>query len=496
MATAKSLQTPKIIELENAIIRIAHPDISRNINTNLAAPFTAGATSVSFYDNNGFSDDDWFIVGQMGKSWTEECDVNGAVTRGQSITITNSTKFNHEPDAPVTKIYERGIRIYGANSIGGASTLIASIDSITTPIADAIMIQWDKPYTEFVLKSTDTNYNYYYAVFTDGTTNSASSVYVPYTGVPYNKIEPVIQEALDMANAKIVPGKLTREMFVDWANDFQDSVTQFTYQDPRTGRFLQKDWSFEVIRDDSSLVLSQGKDEYSLSLMNYPLKYPNSDKSIIDIQIGTDPPLKKIAIKDMDFWQQGRAKTHVTAAAVAGDTYLDLWETADLESSGTVTIGAQTITYTSKTSSSILGIPVSGDGAITSAISDGDIVWQGVSYGTPRHWAIFNGKLYLDVPPSATYDGKLFKIRYFKALSRITSVADGTEIPFTNVLSTYFTGRIFYRLGQTDLGMKWDKDYEKDVLANAQSDDIPQMDEQIYYHFDQPMQESSYYINF
>lgn len=484
MSTIKLLQTPKIIEIDGATIRVAHPNISRYVKTYLAGEISAGGTGAVFYDNEGFSDDDWFVVGQIGDNWTEACDVNGAVTRGQSITVTNSLKFNHEIDAPVTKIFERGIKIYGAASIGAAGTLIASIDAITTPIADAQMIQWSKPYTEYALLSTDTTYAYYYVKFTDGVTDSSASVYVPYSGVPYSKIEPTISMALDLSSAKIKPGKLTREMFVDWANDFQDSVTQYVYQDPRTGRFLQKDWSFEVTRDESSLTIVEGQDEYDLTLLAEQLKYPNSSKSIVDIQIGSGATLKKITIKDFDILRAGANKTYVNGSHAAGATTLNVDSTSDFPSSGAIKIGSQTLTYTGTTATTFTGIPASGSGSITATIDNNSVVWQNMSFGDPTKYVIFNGRLYFDYAPSSSSIGKKIKIRYFKALPRITSVADGTEVTFVNVMTTFFVSRVYYRLGISDLGMKWDKDFDKEVLANAQSDEIPEEDEQIYYTYD------------
>ena len=107
--SAKSLQKAVIIGITNSIIKVKHPNLSANPKSALNSPIDKTATSMSVYDNNGLADNDWFIVGDIGDNQTEECDINGAVTRGTALTITNTLKLDHEIDAPVTKINEKDI---------------------------------------------------------------------------------------------------------------------------------------------------------------------------------------------------------------------------------------------------------------------------------------------------------------------------------------------------------------------------------------------------
>jgi hypothetical protein len=118
--TAKVLQTPQILDIIGSTIRVRHPDISGYTRTSVVSQFDSTDTALSVRDNDNFEDNDWFTFGEVGDSKSEECDVNGAVTRGTAITVTNSTKFDHEIDTPVTRIFERGFRLYGAATDGGA----------------------------------------------------------------------------------------------------------------------------------------------------------------------------------------------------------------------------------------------------------------------------------------------------------------------------------------------------------------------------------------
>ncbi len=481
-ALSKVLQVPKIIEVIGSTLRFAHPTIKSNLTTYLAAPIAAAATGATVYDNNGFVDTNEVIIGSPGDSETEEVAVNGAVTRGQTVTVANTLKYGHEISAPFTRIYERAIKIYGAATDGGSGTLITSIDAISTPIADAFQIQWNQPYTEYTILSTDTAYAYYFAKFTDGTTDSSASAYVPATGLLYTKIEPLIQQALDITNTKLDEKRLTSPMFVNWANDCQNAVQQFVYQDPGTGRYIQKDWSFEVVVDET-IALVEGQDGYALSGLTYASKYTNSDKAEFVVQIGVQRPMSKIAIKDFDIMRRGTAKTQMNGTGSIGATSIIVDSTANFSSTGSIKIGSQTLTYTAKTATTFTGIPASGSGSIGTLIADNTYVWQGANYGLPVQYVIFNGYIYLNIPPSSTYAGNTMKIRYLKNLTRITSVSDGTEIPFTNAFTQYFAAMIFFRLGQPDLGKVWMADFTKTVISNAIADYIPQLDEYTYYNY-------------
>ena len=198
MATSKSLQKPKILGIVGSTLRIQHPDLYDYTKTFLASTIASSGTAMSVYDNNNIENNDWLIIGEPQDSKTEEISVAGAVTHGQLLTVANTLKFDHELDAKVTKIFERGIKIYGAVTDGGSGTLIASVDSITTPIADAVSITWNRPYTDWTLITTDTPYNYYFVKFTDGTTDSEASDYVLATGLTASSVEKIIQKSLNL----------------------------------------------------------------------------------------------------------------------------------------------------------------------------------------------------------------------------------------------------------------------------------------------------------
>lgn len=486
MATSKVLQKANIVEIIGSTIRIAHPTISSYPRTEVIAPITSGGTTLYVSDNNTFADNDWFIIGEVGDNKTEEGDVNGAVTRGTSMTITNTNKFSHEIHSPVTKIYERGIKIYGASTDGGAGTLIASVDAITTPIADAVMIQWNQGYTEYTLQSTDTAYAYYYVKFTDGTTDGASSDYVLAAGLAYNSVEDVIKGALEKVNATIDPepdGKIGRNWLLSVANDFQDEVGSYEMTNP-DGRKVSKDWSFEMFEDKTSLTLVQDVVSYALSGLSETLKYTDSAAAILNVRLG-DRVLKYIDIDTYDSLMVGKKNTQVATQALAGDTTLVLDDTYEFSESGSVTVLGQTLTYTGNTQSTgtLTGIPASGTGSITATIAVDSTVWQGAGEGMPTMYTIFDGNILLDKPPSSTYAGYKLKVRGLKKMPRLTSFSDEFIIPFTHIAKIYIAAEIEFRKGNDQSGFRLKGQWDNKLNDQALKDKTQALQTLSYYNF-------------
>ena len=483
MALSKLLQTPRITKITGSTLFIAHPDTSKYPKTQLAAAIAIGGTAATFYDNSWLADDDWLLFGKIGDGETEDTDINGTVTRGQSVTLTNTLSFAHGLDTPVTKIFERGLKIYGAATDGGAGTLIASIDAKTASgrqLADAQMIKWEKAETDYTLISSDTTYAYYFAKFTDGTTDSSASPYVLAAGLVYNTIEPFIDRAIDITNSEIDANLLTREMLVDWAQDCQESIQQFVYQDPVSGKFKQKDWSFEVT-EDTSITLAEGKHKYSLSAL--ALKYPNDDRAIISVQIGSDKPLRKIGFEDYDVLLRGKPRTELSVAATAGVTSITVDSTADFASAGSLQVGTDAVTYTAKTSTTFTGIPASGTGSITTTQAVDIQVTQNWNIGKMYKYMVVGGNLYFDHIPADDEVGRTVHIRYFKLLTRFTAVSDTTTISFTNVFPLYLAAKIETRKGNPDKADWYTNQWRNQMTQCAEADYVPLPDDYRYYSY-------------
>ena len=224
---------------------------------------------------------------------------------------------------------------------------------------------------------------------------------------------------------------------------------------------------------------------YALSGLTATLKYPDIARSIIEVWIGKLKPLKKFTIQEYQKTQREIARGTVSGASTAGDTTITLGtgEGYDFDSSGSVTIGEDTITYTAITTGTTLtGVPASGTGAITETNSNAP-VWQGVSPERPYIYALAENNLYLEKPPSTDYENQYIKVRGFKKLTAITEVSDTTEIPFTNVFSTYLAAMIEYKNGNIDKAKTWMADFKEEVMNNALADRVSVADYYTYYNY-------------
>lgn len=473
MATSKSLQTPSIVEVLASTIRVGHPATSNNTKIYLRSPVSVAGATLSVSDNNNLANGDQLVVGTIADPLSEAVLINGSVTFGSALSIATTLAFSHDVDCEITKVYERSIKIYGAATSGGSLTLITTIT-----------IQWDKPFSEYTLLTSDTAYAYYVAKFTDGTTDGSASSYVIAAGLTYLTVETFIQQALASTNSQVDENLLPRPMLVQWIQDAQSYITQFTYQDPVTGMYKQKDWSFEVIEDKTSISLVQNENEYLLSLLTNTIKYPNSQKAIIDVRIGSQRILRDRSIDEYDNIMAYRPRTTVATTPSIGATSLVVTDASEFSTGGgTVTVGVDTLTYTSVSTNTLTGIPASGTGSITTAYTVGTAVWQNLTQGLPSSYTIFNGVMKLDRPVSAPYAGQKLKIRYLYAIPRITSNSDTTVIPFANVFQNYLAAQIERRKGNEDKYGMYMEVFQKQVLNNALADMIPVNDEFKYHNY-------------
>lgn len=469
MATAKVLQTPTILGIVGGTVRIKHPDISSYPKTYVTSPLSAAGTTLNIADNNDLDNVDKILIGEVRDEKTEYVAINGAVTRGGSIIIANTTKFSHELHAPVVKIYEYQVKLYGAATDGGSGTLITTLD-----------IQWDEDFTEYTLKTTDTAYAYYYASFYDGVTIGAASSYVASTGLTYASTAEIAQGGLEMVKAEIDNVIITREWLLGVANDWQDETTGYVTSDGIT-----KDWTFEIFEDTTSIKLTQNENRYAVSGFSSTLKYQNSNEAVLQLRYGSYPLVKQ-TIQYFNEYFQGIVRDSLAAQATAGATSVTLNSVAEFSDSGTFYVGADTITYTARdTTTNILsGIPASGTGAITATHAVSASVWQGVAPTNPSFYSVFGGYINLDVPISEDYVGYPLKIIGLKRIPRLTSFSSVTVIPFTYLAKYYIAARIQFKKGNREDAQSLMNTFQQKLEVEARRDGLPNADPETYYNFD------------
>ena len=425
-----------------------------------------------------------FLIGEAADARSEVSNSNGGAARGTAVTTPSSTVFAHEINTPLTRIQERAIRIYGAATDGGAGTLIASVDAIdhlTSPVANAVMIQWDKLYTEYDLRSTDTTYAFYYAILTDDRTDSSASVYVPAAGFASNRVINIIDAALDEANVTVDGEKITYRMLLSWANDWQEAVKRYV-----TPEGIKKDWTFEYVTDNTTIVLTENENEYSLAGLTPDLKYTLSHEAILNVRISFSEPLQYVDLDQMDKDMKNIIRGTLNGATVVGATSITLTSSVEFTETGSVLVGPDTLTYTAnnETTGVLSGIPAAGAGSITAITATGGAVWQGTSAGTPSKYTIRSNRLVFNIPIETDSVGYPVRIKYIGELARFTSLSNSVSVIPNDHGKYYIASRIEWRKGNTAESERLMAMFEKRLLQEAIKDGLPMLEAQTYYEFD------------
>ena len=457
MGTPTELQKAQIIKVEADKIYVAHPDLSNALQARLTEASTVGDTGLEIGDNLGWADNDWFIFGVPGDVQTEEGDVNDAtgppITRASTLTVTNSSKFTHAIDTPITRINERQIRI-----LGGDTT-----SAISNSVVAAHPIHWNRKFTVYQIDTGATSYTYYTAEFFDGGSSyGAISDYVAATDLGSTAVETMIQNGLKLASETIdsnPEGLLSREKLLVEVNNWQDDIR------------ARRDWSFELTNDET-ITATQGEIDYALSSLGTTVKNADSEKSIVSVKLGRHT-LKRIDWHEMLREYEGWIYTTVGSAITASDTTATLTNSNEFGETGSISVGSDTaVEYTANTESTgvLSGISAS---AFASSHAAGIKVFQGVSQSRPTKFCIYNNRLYTNSPCSSEYDSVVFRVRYYQELSRVADYADTVAIPFTYLAQYWLASRIEYIKGNHDRGDKWFQIHEGKLAMEVRKDRPP-----------------------
>lgn len=414
-------EKPNILQVKNDIIRIAHPNLEGNDQTFLTAAVAAAGVTLTVEDNTGFADNDYVVIGNIGDPTTEIVQVNAAVTRGTSITVT-AVVFAHSRNEPVTLIRYNQVNIYGSTS---------ATDSAPTVIGSVSALDVSALYSERVATTT---YAYYYSRFynAETATNSSYSTSVASTGLARTSARKMMDYALQHTNTALASIEgLTRDVMLEWLNDWQDEVS------------LQKrQWSWLRTNNDTSpIVTVQTQQEYTLPT---DIQNNDSNESIRSVRLGTQGPIKYLPPEDLDYEMRAASKTYVNVAVATTDTTLTLDSSEDFGSSGSVTIEGDSIAYTSKTDSTNVLAGVTGIDATHAVDKE---VWQDHTAGLPLYYTIRNSKLFIWPLPDSTYDNLNVYIDYYKSITDLTEDASTTVVPFYNSAHFYLMWLIEMKKG-------------------------------------------------
>lgn len=166
----------------------------------------AGSAALTVENNNGFTDGDYFVVGNLGGEVTELLIV-GSVTAATTITPTASTALDHSGDDYVTKLFGSQLKVYRAPNVNG----LAPDDDTFSPLGSPVDLDVDQAFTGYTDPDGGSDWWYKFTYFnstTSAETNLSDSTAVRGGGVgDYTSVEAIREEA-GLQNAPYVTDKL------------------------------------------------------------------------------------------------------------------------------------------------------------------------------------------------------------------------------------------------------------------------------------------------
>jgi len=448
-----SYQQGRIKDARNNIIRIEHPELPLYPQTNLTASYVAGVTSLTVLDNNGFSNADKIIVGMVGQDKTELATINGAVSVGTSISIV-AMLFDHPVDTILQKALWNQVEISGASTVAGSKTVITTAN-----------IQFDSPDTEYVV--TGTTYNYYFVRYYNSATAtySAYSDAAPAAGYSPDTVRSVKESALNLCGESI--GTVITDDFLD---------TEITNCEIDLWKEKRR-WAMFDVEDAILGTLSAGVCTFN---MPSDISDPDTNESIRSVRVRQIGGLRCVQKEEYDGIRWDMAFTTLAVQANAGDTTLNLTSAADFETSGSVFLESDSITYTRVSTNQLTGIPASGTGSITATHLVGLNVWQGGQRDmAPTIYTVAEKQVNIVLPPSASYVGQAIYISYYSKPTYPDSDADLLNWPDPELYHMWLAWKIQMRLHNGDttnasINFKALYDQRKQTLLNrARLQDSP-----------------------
>ena len=171
------------------IVRINHPNIEGNEKTYLTVAASDGDTALTVQNMEGFSANDYVVVGKLGEEKTELRKV-ASVTEDTTIT-TDALSFDHSVNTPITFIGFNQVAIYSSSTQTGTYTIVGS----------ATDIEVDQDHTEIDDSSGSTS-TWYKSRYYNATTSTYStySDTVQGSGYTEDSLREILNRASAMAN--------------------------------------------------------------------------------------------------------------------------------------------------------------------------------------------------------------------------------------------------------------------------------------------------------
>lgn len=366
------------------------------IKTYLTVNTAAGVTSLSVKNITSFADDQILVIGQFGNEGAEIVYINGTPS-GSTITLSSATIFPHSADSPVIVIDFDQVEFSHSSTTSGAKTVMATVDIVV-----------DKPdFTRY----NDTTYTtgYYFIRFK----NSITSLFSDYSDpIPVSGYTPFTARYIIDAALGEINKKRSEVLSDEFAFTEIDNCQIEVIRELKRWSFLQKFDEIIGQADTGSWKVAVPDD----------MDDPFTNKSQYNIRIGREQNLTWV---DKEKWNQlieGIAYTTLAQNISLTDTSIVLTNSSDFDDTGTITIGANSYSFTANdTTTNTLTIAAS-----TTTNTAGEDVFQFAQVGLPRYFTVFGGYIWYYPILSSVYNGRNIYSDYYIKLIQTTT--DSQEI--------------------------------------------------------------------
>lgn len=410
-------------------IFIQPPYLDANEHTFITTDASSGASSLSVENGLKFAVGEFALIGHIGAEHAEIQRIHTSTTpTATTITLNGTTNHAHNRGERVTFIpYDQAI-IQRSTDSGSSYSTLATIDLR----ADAS----ETFYQHTAGAATD----YYRVKFYNSASTNESQVSdgIIATGYVANSAGALFKEALIGLGEKI-DGVITREFLFSALNEGRHEVDQMEGIEQ---------WSFRTVFDYDAGNVIPGQYQVSVPV---DLRDPDTNKNILAVRIGKDKhPLHYIDKRTMNAYYLGVASTTLNGAVADVDTSITLTSSGDFEESGSIDIAAASasgtidnVTYTANNESTNV---ISGvDDIATGGHATGTLVWQGVSFGKPLEYTVFEDTITFSQPFADDYAAENIYLDYYSKITDVNSEADELDEPFFKAYLPYLRFRIKQR---------------------------------------------------
>ena len=416
----------------------------------------AGASTIEVLSIAGIGVGDYLLLGEFGQETTEIVRVHTVTApSGTTITLNANAVYPHTRSTAVYRIDRNQIEFSRSTTLTGGKSILATSD-----------IQCDQLFTTYEDTTNTTGFGWYRAKNSADTTYSNYSESYPYAGYGQQTLKVIFDSALlllgqiDEFGQPTFPSSLSREAGVIAVNDCQLELKELKHR-----------WSYLTAFNYLVSELATGQDSYSLPS---DIAEKEGNLSILAARIGSQRDMKFIDKIKLNNRRVNSVKDSLGAAiASTGDVTITMTDSSDLDTSGSIYVidddntAFDTIDYTgnNKTTNVLSGVT-----NISETHLNGAIVWQGITFGKPSAYSVFEDTIVLDQVPSATWDNVNLYIDAYIDPVVVNDLADEADFPST-VVKPYVAYRFALILGDSAKASNFYGVYqtEKDKIVRKES---------------------------